>query len=243
MEKGQQDYKIQRVLYHHHHYHLHHSHKLELNKVPWLKIFTNTASLALLINTFAQGWVSLMILSEMPAFLHQQLGCDISHSSYLSILPYIFNLVAVELFSIIFNTLMVKGILSRWQVRQWANRIGLLGPSICVVIVGHVTDPGVGVTILCIALFLFGAVQSGTPCGFMDIAPNFSSEMNTVAIVFLSCAGFLTPMLVSYYQRLYSVSLAWQYVFYITFLICGVSIIIWRIFGRSEIITELNTRI
>lgn len=101
----------------------------------------------------------------------------------------------------------------------------------------------IGVIILCLALFLFGAVQSGTPCGFMDIAPNFSSEMNTVAIVFLSCAGFLTPMLVSYYQRLYPTSLAWQYVFYITLLICGVAILVWKIFGKSEIIAELNTRI
>jgi hypothetical protein len=91
----------------HHHYHRHHSHKLELSKVPWIKFFTHSAPLALFINTFAQGWVGLMILTEMPAFLHQRLGCDISHSGYLSILPYLCNLIAVELFSLGFNWCMV----------------------------------------------------------------------------------------------------------------------------------------
>jgi hypothetical protein len=96
----------------HHHYHRHHSHKLDLWKVPWVKFFTHTAPLALFVNTFAQGWVGLMILTEMPAFLHQRLGCDISHSGYLSILPYLCNLISVELFSLAFNWCMVCAPLS-----------------------------------------------------------------------------------------------------------------------------------
>lgn len=77
----------------------------------------------------------------------------------------------------------------------------------------------------------------------MDIAPNFSSEMNTIAIVFLSCAGFLTPMTVAYFQNNYSLTYSWQCVFYLTLCLSSFAIIIWRIFGRSEIIPELNNRI
>ena len=58
----------------HHHYHRHHPHKLRWENIPWLEMFTNPASLALLLNSFAQGWVGLIILTEMPTFLNQQLG-------------------------------------------------------------------------------------------------------------------------------------------------------------------------
>jgi hypothetical protein len=58
----------------HHHYHRHHPHKLRWENIPWMEMFTNPASLALLLNSFAQGWVGLIILTEMPTFLNQQLG-------------------------------------------------------------------------------------------------------------------------------------------------------------------------
>ena len=63
----------------HHHYHTHHPHQLKLSNIPWSKMFSNKGSLALLITAFAQGWVGLMILIEMPAFLHQQLGDFLHH--------------------------------------------------------------------------------------------------------------------------------------------------------------------
>jgi MFS family permease len=98
------------------------------------------------------------------------------------------------------------------------------------------------VTLLCFTLFFFGALQSGTPVGFMDIAPNFSSEMNTIATVFLSCAGFLTPLTVASFQRQYSEEFSWQGMFYLSFFICSFAVLVWRIFCISEIIPELNHR-
>ena len=96
--------------------------------------------------------------------------------------------------------------------------------------------------ILCLALFFFGSIQSGTPCGFMDIAPNHSSEINTVATFFSSCTGFITPIIISSLQNLCSSnqSLAWQISFYLTFLVCMISIIIWKYWCITEIIPELN---
>lgn len=78
----------------------------------------------------------------------------------------------------------------------------------------------------------------------MDIAPNHSSEINTVATFFSSCAGFITPMVVSSFQFLClnNQSLAWQISFYLTLFICIISIIIWKYWCISEIVPQLNNK-
>jgi hypothetical protein len=96
----------------HHHYHRHHPHQLRLSSIPWKEMLTNPASLAALFNSFAQGWVGLTLMAEMPAFMNQQLGLNIRNSGLLSSMPYVFNYLSVEGFSLFFDYAMVNNLSS-----------------------------------------------------------------------------------------------------------------------------------
>jgi hypothetical protein len=76
---------------------VHHPHKIKFFNIPWHILFRSTATLALFFNTFVQGWIGLMILSEMPNFLHQQLGKDVTlHFGAIPIISlFILNIIIV----------------------------------------------------------------------------------------------------------------------------------------------------
>lgn len=99
---------------------------------------------------------------------------------------------------------------------------------------------GTGVFLLCLTLSFYGAIQSGTPCGYMDISPNHSSEINTVGNVIASCAGFLAPVILSGLQENYPGALGWQIFFYMILSLVLVAIIVWYFYNVTDIIPELN---
>lgn len=94
----------------HHHYHTHHPHHLNFHSIPWKAMFTNSACLALLLNSFAAGCIGLTLMAEMPAFMNQQLGMNIRNSGLLSAMPYLCNYMSVEGFSIFFDHCMVSSL-------------------------------------------------------------------------------------------------------------------------------------
>jgi hypothetical protein len=47
---------------------------IDVAEIPWLAMVTNKVSLTLLAVSFAQGWISFIIGTQMPSFLHDQLG-------------------------------------------------------------------------------------------------------------------------------------------------------------------------
>jgi hypothetical protein len=101
---------------------------------------------------------------------------------------------------------------------------------------------GAGVFLLCLALFCFGAIQSGTPCGFMDVAPNHSSEINTVANCFASCAGFICPVMVASFQASSPGQSGWQAAFGASFAVCATAVAVWYKYEVTTIIPSLNTK-
>ncbi len=98
-----------------------------------------------------------------------------------------------------------------------------------------------GLALLIITLSFFGAVQSGVSCGYMDVAPNFSSEMNTVASTFGAIAGIMGPICVSLLIVEFEGALGWQIAFYITAVLAAVALILWGLFFVDVIVPELNT--
>jgi hypothetical protein len=47
---------------------------IDITEIPWIAMLTNKVSLTLLFVSFVQGWISFIIGTQMPSFLHDQLG-------------------------------------------------------------------------------------------------------------------------------------------------------------------------
>jgi hypothetical protein len=62
--------------------------------IPWGEFFTNPVSLTLLLNNFTFGWIGFMLLSEIPAYLTDELGFDLESAGALAVLPYAANFIS-----------------------------------------------------------------------------------------------------------------------------------------------------
>lgn len=74
-------------------------------------------------------------------------------------------------------------------VRQVAQFTAFLGAGNMLVICGFTDDRYLAFAFLTIGQALLGVSQSGLGCSFLDVAPRFSSTMNTVANTIGAIAG------------------------------------------------------
>ena len=59
------------------------------------------------------------------------------------------------------------------------------------IISGFMTSPLAAFVFMNVGLSFFGFVVSGLSCAFLDVSPNFSSTINTVANMVGAIAGFV----------------------------------------------------
>jgi MFS family permease len=102
---------------------------------------------------------------------------------------------------------------------------------------------GAAFSFMVVALFFFGSVQSGIACAYIDISPNYSNTMNSVGNAIGAVAGFAGPIVVSVLITSFEGRQGWQLSFYLTALMCIVSLVFWKIFQTSEVIPVLNTAV
>jgi MFS family permease len=85
-----------------------------------------------------------------------------------------------------------------------------------------------------------GANNSGIACGYLDIAPRFSGNYNSVGNMLSAIAGILGPMVVAALLQAYGPDMGWSFSFLLT---AGLSIIalgFWVVFQSSDINHKLN---
>lgn len=91
------------------------------------------------------------------------------------------------------------------------------------------------------SLFFFGAASSGISCCYLEVAPNFSSVINTIGNTVGAVAGVTGPLLVGILTTSFEGSWGWRLVFFLTLLQAIVTLIIFAIYQSSDVVPELNT--
>lgn len=211
------------------------------NNTPWAAFFQHPASVTLLVCFWTQNWIGYLILSELPTYFTEQLGFGLKSAGLLSMAPYIAQFGSTLLFGFLFQWLQQNRNWSTRNVRQWAQHICFLGASGCLVLCGFVSEASVATCLMVAALAFYGSCQSGLACAFLDVSPRYSSTLNTVANVFGSLAGVMTPLVVSACTDRYSGVWGWRYVFLLTALQCVLSSILWYTYQTSSVVKVLNT--
>lgn len=88
-----------------------------------------------------------------------------------------------------------------------------------------------------------GACQSGVFCAYSDIAPNFSTELNSIGNTCGSVAGIIGPLIIAACSDAFEGVWAWRMYFFITNFFIIISLISWSIYQTSSVVPELNTPI
>ena len=99
----------------------------------------------------------------------------------------------------------------------------------------------IAVFFLVLALFLYGATQSGLSCTFLDVTPNYSCSLNSLANMVGAVAGILSPLVVSAATSMLGFRWGWRAVFFLTASQCALALYFWYYYQVSEVIPVLNS--
>ena len=182
-----------------------------------------------------------MMVSEIPSYLTDVLHFSLKDAGIYSMMPYFAQFIATVCFGQLFYYMQHAFGWKTRTVRQVAQFVSFVGSSTCLLLCGFLSDATTAFACMVIGLGLYGASQSGIACAFLDVSPNYSSTLNTIANVFGSIAGIASPLVVSIFTTAYPGIWGWRYVFILTALQCAAALVLWSLYQTSDIVPLLNT--
>jgi len=136
-------------------------------RTPWTAFLTHPASLVILCAQWVASWTNYMLMSEIPSFLTDDLGFRLESAGILSVAPYLGQFISTIMFGFIFDKCQTRFGWKTRTVRQVAQYISMAGSGGLLVCCGFASSPSVAVIFLILALFCFGASQSGVACAYL----------------------------------------------------------------------------
>lgn len=188
-----------------------------------------------------QGWIGFTLLSEMPSYLTDELGFDLSSAGLLCVLPYAMMFCAVMGSGKLFTYLQQEKNWTVRDVRLTAQYASFLCAGGGLVLCGYIDYVPVAFTFMVISQAMLGVATSGFSCSFLDIAPNHSALLNSIANTIGAVAGIVGPIVVGLFTTAYPGSYGWRCVFVLSCCQCLVALALWQKYQRSEILPEINT--
>lgn len=207
------------------------------------KYFVNVSLLSSsLIICLFQGWIGFTLLSEMPSYLTDVLDFDIQTAGVLCIFPYLALFISSIAFGKIFDYLQKVLGFEIATIRFTAQLIASAASSLLLIICGFCDKAPYGAVVLMIlSQATFGAAQCGIGCAYTDVAPFFSSPLNSLGNTIGAVAGICGPIVVASFITQFEGAWGWRLAFFLTGVFSLISLTLWAIFMRHTIVPELNT--
>lgn len=123
---------------------------------------------------------------------------------------------------------------------QIAEFTCLFGSAFGLVICSFMPDKYVAYTFMILTQLLFGAGQSGLGCAYSDVAPNYSSSLNSIGNTIGAVAGIVGPIVVAAFIGDYPGAWGWRGAFFLTAGMAVVALITWAIYQTSVPVPALN---
>jgi ACS family sodium-dependent inorganic phosphate cotransporter len=177
----------------------------------------------------------------MPSYLTDVLGFDLTSAGILCVFPYMALFFSALGFGALFQYLQNDHDWSTDRVRQVAEFVSFLGAAGGLVLCSFMSDKYVAYTFMILAQLLLGASQSGLGCAYSDVAPNYSSALNSIGNTIGAVAGIVGPIAVASFISSYPDPWGWRGAFLLTFLLAVVALVFWAKFQTSFPVPELNS--
>jgi len=155
--------------------------------IPWIRLLSNTAVWAIIVNHFANNWGFYILLTWLPKYLSDALHFDLNNSGFIGQVPFL-----VLFFVVIFagrsaDLLIARGV-PLVKVRKLFQCLGLLCPALGL---GILCIPGLStvtaLVVLILAVGLSGLATAGYGVNHLDISPRYAGILfgfsNTIATI------------------------------------------------------------
>ena len=127
-----------------------------------------------------QGWIGFTLLSEMPSYLTDILDFDLGSAGIFCIFPYLALFFSTLLFARGFDYMQRE---KSWEVntvRVAAMFITYMGSALGLIVCGFLDAKYAAYTFMVLTQVFYAAAQSGLGCIWSDVAPLYSSSLNSL---------------------------------------------------------------
>jgi ACS family sodium-dependent inorganic phosphate cotransporter-like MFS transporter 5 len=166
-------------------------------KIPplWIaaRLIQSPAVWAITVSHLCNNWGFYTLLTDLPSFLKDVWGFDISSDGLLSALPFGAMYVMIITGGYISDTLRSRHILTTVHTRKLMNSIGQFSPAIFLIAMSYTTSKTLGVAFLVIGVGLSGFSLSGFNINHLDIAPRFAGLLMGITNTAGTVSGIVAP--------------------------------------------------
>ncbi|XP_047501168.1 sialin-like [Penaeus chinensis] len=183
--------------------------------IPWRPISTSMPVWAIIVCDMGNTFGLSIYLTQLPTYMRNVLGFSIKKNGLLSGLPFLCRYVGGIISSTVGDWLLSRGCLSIVNTRRIFSAVAMLGPTVVLVGVAYSgCDPALTVSLLCLSMFLNGAITTSQLVNHTDIAPNFSGTLFGISNTFASIASFISPVAVAAIIKNQQTMTQWHNVFW-----------------------------
>ncbi|XP_021001596.2 putative inorganic phosphate cotransporter [Parasteatoda tepidariorum] len=204
--------------------------------IPWKEMMLSAPVWAFTFAVIGHSFGYIMLMTELPTYLHTILRYDLTSNGILCAIPFILQLVVSWIASWAADKLRTTNKFSITFIRKLFNTIGMSGPPICLLAVTQSgCRPELIVALLSIGLGIDGCVFSGYNITAVDMTPNFSGTIYGIANTIGSISGVIAPMVVAYFLHGGNTTANWSKIFYTTVAIYFICSAAFLAFGSAEL--------
>ncbi|XP_015588670.1 putative inorganic phosphate cotransporter isoform X2 [Cephus cinctus] len=203
--------------------------------VPWRHIMTSKPLWALIFAQIGHDWGFFTMITDLPKYMSSVLKFSIKNNGMLSSLPYLCMWLCSVLSSWLADWIIVKGYISRTNVRKLGTTIASVGPGLFIIGASYAGCDRVTVVILfTLGMTLMGAFYPGMKVNALDLSPNYSGTLMALVNGIGAFTGILTPYIVGVLTPNQTVS-EWRLVFWIVLGVFIITNIVFILYASGDV--------
>ncbi|XP_011160846.1 putative inorganic phosphate cotransporter [Solenopsis invicta] len=211
-----------------------HTHKTPPS-VPWRHMLTSAPIWALIAAQVGHDWGFFTLVTDLPKYMSSVLRYSIKNNGYVSALPYLVMWFSSIGTSWLADWMIVKGVMSRTNVRKLGTTIASIGPGVFIIAASYSKcDRTLVVAMFTIGMALMGTFYPGMKVNGLDLSPNYSGTLMALVNGMGAFTGIITPYIVGEIAPEQTLS-QWRTVFWIVLGVFILSNLIFVMFASGEV--------
>ncbi|XP_054161313.1 sialin-like isoform X2 [Oppia nitens] len=208
------------------------------SRAPWIKILTSRCVWSSIIWKISAGWGYYLLLSKMPSYLDKVFGLSLLQNGLFNAMTSLATGLTMAFCGPLSAFIIRKASprLSKTAVRKIFASIALLGPASCLALITALgCNSQAVITLLIMALFLYGFMTGGEFTIISEFAPDFSGTVFGIAATISVFPAFVAPYVVGIILGDKPGEIGrWNLVFYITIAIYILGTVVFVMFASAE---------